>query len=285
MTATAAAAVGALVGIGVWLAYSALRGVRVLPPVGRLVPEAVAPDRALRWVAIAAGAALGVGLVTGWPVAAVAVGLGVLWTPAVLGAPRQRESEIATAEAVATWTDMLRDTMAGASGLEEALIQTAAVAPAPIAPQVHAFAARLRHQPLDQALGRLAEDIDHGSVDLLVAALAAAGRLEARDLGGLLGRLAEAIRADTQMRVRVEMGRTRIRTSAKIAVAATAATIAFLYLFAGQLLAAYDTAAGQAWLVVVAGVFAGAGVLLRHYSRLDTPERFTLRRTDEEVAQ
>jgi hypothetical protein len=285
MTVTVAAAIGALVGIGLWLAYTALRGVRVLRPIGRLAPDAVAPDRALRWAAISALAGLVVGLVTGWPVAGVAVALGVLWAPAVLGATRQREMEIATAEAIATWTDMLRDTMAGASGLEEALIQTAAVAPTPIAPQVHAFAARLRHQPLDQALRRLAEDLDHPSVDLLVAALAAAGRLEARDLGGLLGRLAEAIRADTQMRVRVEIGRARIRTSAKIAVAATAATIAFLYLFARQLLAAYDTAAGQAWLVVVAAVFAGAGVLLRHYSRLDTPERFTLRRTNQEVAQ
>ena len=47
---------------------------------------------------------------------------------------------------------MIRDTMAGASGLEESLIQTAAVAPAAIEPQLEMFAHRLRHQPLEAAL-------------------------------------------------------------------------------------------------------------------------------------
>ncbi len=124
----------------------------------------------------------------------------------------------------------------------------------------------------------MATGLDHPSADLLVAALAAAGRLEARDLGSLLARLAEAIRGDVRMRVRVEVGRARIRTSARIAVATTVATVAFLYLFARHLLEPYDTWAGQAWLLVVAGVFFAAGWLLHRYSRLEAPERFTLRR-------
>ena len=45
------------------------------------------------------------------------------------------------------------------------------------------------------------------------------------------------------MRSRNEIGRARIRTSARIPVA-TAATVAFLYVFARHLL---DTAAGQGW--------------------------------------
>ncbi len=270
-------AVGALGGFGIWLGVTALGGVRVLPAAGRLVPKAVPAERAAGWIAAAMVVGVIVGLVTGWPVAGVGTGLGVLVGPAALGGTGRRARETATADAIATWADMIRDTMAAASGLEESLIQTAAVAPTAIRPHLELFAHRLRHQPLETALDALAVDLDHSSADLIVAALAAAARLEARDLGGLLARLAEAIRGDVRMRTRIEIGRARIRTSARIAVGTTTATVVFLYLFAGHLLEPYDTAAGQAWLGVVMAVFFGAGVMLHHYSQLETPERFTLR--------
>jgi hypothetical protein len=271
------AVVGAVFGLGVWLGVAAIRGVRLLPEARRLVPRAVPTERAVAWLSAAVLSGLVVGLATGWPVAGAATALGVLAGPAVLGGTVRRRAETDTAEAIATWADMIRDTMAGAAGLEESLIQTAAVAPTAIAPQLRAFAQRLRHRSLDEALNQLASDLDHPSADLLVAALAAAGRLEARDLGSLLARLAEAIRGDVRMRVRVEVGRARIRTSGRIAVGTTIATVIFLYLFASHLLEPYDTIAGQAWLAVVAGVFFGAGWLLHHYSRLEVPGRFTLR--------
>ena len=276
-----ATGVGAVLGLGVWLGINAVRGVRLLPEAQRLVPAAVPAERAVVWLTIALVAGLAVGLATGWPVAGVATAVGVLAGPAALGGTARRQAETDMAEAIATWADMIRDTMAGAAGLEESLIQTATVAPKAIAPQLKVFAQRLRHRSLDDALSGLASDLDHPSADLLVAALAAAGRLEARDLGSLLARLAEAIRGDVRMRVRVEVGRARIRTSGRIAVGTTVATVVFLFLFARQLLEPYDTLAGQAWLGVVAGVFFGAGWLLHHYSRLEAPERFTLRRVEQ----
>ena len=281
MGVVAAAGIGALAGFGLWLAITAVRGVRVVPDAHRFVPKAVPAERAVAWLATALVSGAVVGLVTGWPVAGLGTALGVLAGPAALGGTARRAQETATAEAIATWADMIRDTMAGASGLEESLIQTAAVAPAAISPQLQVFALKLRHQPLDVALDSLAADLNHSSADLIVASLAAAARLEARDLGGLLARLAEAIRGDVRMRTRVEVGRARIRTSARIAVATTAATVVFLYLFAGHLLEPYDTTAGQAWLGVVMAVFFGAGMMLVRYSHLEVPERFTLRHTSQ----
>jgi len=271
-------ALGALIGFGLWLGVTAVRGVRVLPEAQRLVPRAVPMERAVAWLSAALVTGLVVALVTGWPVAGLATGLAMLFGPATLGGTTRRRAETETADAIATWADMIRDTMAGASGLEESLIQTATVAPTAIATQLRTFAHRLRHHSLDDALAGLAADLGDPSADLLVAALAAAGRLEARDLAGLLSRLAEAIRGGVRMRFRVEVGRARIRTSARIAVATTAGTVVFLYLFAGHLLEPYDTLVGQAWLLVVAGVFFGAGWLLHRYSGLEVPERFTLRR-------
>jgi hypothetical protein len=259
------------------LGITALAGVRVVPHAHRLVPKVVPVERAAWWLGTAFGVGLAVGLVTGWPVAGFGTAVGVLVGPAALGGGARRAQETATADAIATWADMIRDTMAGASGLEESLIGTAALAPTAIGPQLETFAARLRHQPLEVALDGLATDLNHSSADLIVAALAAAARLEARDLGSLLARLAEAIRGDVRMRTRIEIGRARIRTSGRIAVGTTGATVVFLYVFARHLLEPYDTAAGQGWLLVVTGVFFGAGVMLHHYSQLETPERFTLR--------
>ena len=279
MQALLAAGMGALAGFGLWLGITAARGVRVIPTANRLVPKAVPAERAAGWFLLAAGVGLVIGLVTGWPVAGLGAAVGVLAGPAALGGAARREQETATAAAIATWADMIRDTMAGASGLEESLIQTATVAPEAIKPQLQTFALRLRHEPLEVALDGLAADLDHSSADLIVASLDAAARMEARDLGGLLARLAEAIRGDVRMRTRIEVGRARIRTSARIAVATTAITVAFLYLFARHLLEPYDTTAGQVWLVVVMAVFFGAGLMLHHYSHLEVPERFTLRRS------
>lgn len=286
MDVLAAVLVGGLIGFGVWLAVCSVRGIRVLPPTRRFVPRTVPADKTTLWLGLAMSSGTLVWVVSGWPVAAAAVGVGVLVGPAALGGGDARRREMARAEAVATWAEMIRDTMAGAAGLEESLIQTARVAPDAIRPELESFTRNLRHRPLDDALADLASDLDNPSADLLVAALTAAARLEARDLGGLLSRLAEAIRGDVRMRARVEVGRARIRTSGRIAIATTAATVAFLYLFAGQLLEAYDKPAGQAWLAVVAGVFFAAGWLLHRYSLLQVPDRFTLRQTTqrEEIA-
>lgn len=277
----AAGLTAATLGLGVWLAVTSVRGVTVIPDfyqlVPRLVPKAVPQHRAGMWLITAAAVAVAVWLVTGWPVAAIAAGIGVVVGPAALGGSVRRQADSDTAEAIAAWADMIRDIMAGASGLEESLIQTASVAPTAIRPQLETFAQRLRHQPLPAALGDLATDLNHPSADLLVAALASAARLEARDLGPLLARLAEAIRGDVRMRNRIEVGRTRIRTSGRIAVGTTVATVVFLSIFAGHLLEPYDTAAGQAWLVVVFAVFFGSGWLLARYSHLEVPARFTLR--------
>src|SRR3546814_1790109 len=60
---------------------------------------------------------------------------------------------------------MLRDTMSGAHGLEEAVTTSAIVAPAPIRREVTALAVRLERQPLDVALRAFATDLAHPTAD------------------------------------------------------------------------------------------------------------------------
>src|SRR3546814_558032 len=178
----------------------------------------------------------------------------LLALPGVLGGKLNRERAIARTEAIASWTEMIRDSIVAASGLEEAIVATAPVAPTPIASEVRTLVRRLEHQRLPDALATFGEDLDHPSGDLVVAALVIAARMEASDLSSLLSRLAEATRGEARMRIRVEVGRTRVRTATKVIVGVVIAAISFLTLVNRDYLAVYDDAGGQIVLAIVGGI-------------------------------
>ncbi|MDA8062513.1 MAG: pilus assembly protein TadB, partial [Actinomycetota bacterium] len=117
---------GAGVGLGLVLAWAGWRGV-ALPRPARS-PAQPKVERATLRLGLAAGAAVVVGAATGWPVGALLAGLAGWGLPALLAGTKGRAEALAHIEAVAGWAEMLRDTMAGAAGLEQAIVATAAVA-------------------------------------------------------------------------------------------------------------------------------------------------------------
>jgi tight adherence protein B len=277
MTTLIAVLTGALVGIGLWLAIGAVVGWRLLPTREHLAVEVGRLQQALARSGLAVLVAVAVLVVTQWPVAAAFAGVGTVLAPRLLGGSRARQAAIDKTEAIASWAESVRDTMAAAAGLEEALTATAVAPPAAIAPEVRRLAERLRHQRLTDALAAFGEELDHPSSDLVVAALTIAARMEAADLGSLLSRLAVSIRDDATMRVKVEVGRQRLRTSAKIILGSVAATVVMLMVLNRTYLDAYDTVLGQLMLAVVGGVFAGGSWLMARMSDIDLPERFVPR--------
>ena len=271
------AALGALAGAGAFLLVMGVAGRQVFS--GRR-PRRSGSTVARFGTARVAGASL-VGLivvgVTGWFAGGLLTAAAALAAPRVLGGRVGREASIARTEAVASWTEMVRDSIAAASGLEEAIVATGPVAPPPIRAEVTQLVRRLEHANLPDALAAFGNDVAHPSADLVVAALTIAARMEASDLTGLLSRLADAIRGEARMRIRVEVGRTRVRTATKVIVGVVAATIAFLAVLNREYLAPYDSAGGQIVLLVVGGIFAAGGWLLVHMAELDLPERFSAR--------
>ncbi len=101
--------------------------------------------------------------------------------------------------------------------------------------------------------------------------------MEASDLSSLLSRLADATRGEARMRIRVEVGRTRVRTATKVIVGVVVAAVVFLALVNRDYLAVYDSPVGQLVLAVVGAIFATGGWLLTRMARIDLPERFTAR--------
>src|SRR3546814_18430927 len=94
-------------------------------------------------------------------------------------------------EAIASWTEMIRDSIVAASGLEEAIVATAPVAPTPIASEVRTLVRRLENQRLPDALATFGEDLDHPTGDPVVVALVIDDRSEAHNLPSLPHALAE----------------------------------------------------------------------------------------------
>jgi Flp pilus assembly protein TadB len=270
MTA-AALLLGAGVGLGFYLAWSALvhpapgnRGRRTRAEVRSWQPRALT----------AAAAALVLGAITRWP-ALAAAGAGLGWFARDLfGGRAAREAAVARSDAIATWAEMLRDTLSGAHGLEEVIVTTAPIAPVPIRDHVVALADRLAHERLAPALRRLADDLADPTADLVVATLVLAAETSGRDLSEVLGALAMAARDEAAMHRRVDAARARARATVQIVSGLTLVMMVALLLFSRSYLAPYDDALGQAVLALIAGLF-GLGLWwLGRMGRLVTPERF-----------
>ena len=229
---------------------------------------------------IAVGVGLLVLLVTRWVVAAVATGLLILFWDALFGGAGAEKRGIAKIEALAAWTESLRDTVAGAVGLEQAIPATAYAASPVIAGELSTMADRLRVRvPLPVALQRFAEEMDDASADLIIAALILNSRLRGPGLREVLTSLSESARAELDMRQRVSAGRRSTRRSVQIVVGVTLTFVFGLRIFNPGYVEPYGSPVGQVVLLVVIGVFAAGVMWLRRLSRFETPERFLHFRT------
>jgi len=274
---------GAVVGGGIVLLVRSLVGFPVDDRVGRGESGLVAWAKSMgRRLPIGVGAFLLVLLLTRWLVVAAACGLLVLFWGRIFGGARAARHGIARIEALATWTESLRDTVAGAVGLEQAIPATAYAASPAIRSDLAALADRLRvRMPLPEALKRFAEDVDDAGADLIIAALMLNSRLRGPGLRDVLTSLARSARLELEMRQRIHASRASTRRSVTIVVGVTVAFVVGLRVFNPGYVAPYGTPAGQAVLIVIMAIFAAGVMWLRALATDDTPERFLhFRRTE-----
>jgi Flp pilus assembly protein TadB len=263
---------GAGIGLGLLLVIAGWRGIDLPRPTRTSTRPKV--ERANLRIGLAVGAAVVVGAATGWPVGALLAALAGWGAPGLLTGAKGGSLAVARIEAIAGWAEMLRDTMAGAAGLEQAIVATAPVAPLPIRAEVVTLAVRLEGERLAPALRAFADEVADPTCDLVVAALILAAEHQAQRLGELLGSLAQAARDQATMRLRVEAGRARTRTSVRVIVGATGGLALGLAIVNRGYLAPYDSAVGQLVLLLVGGVFAAAFMWLAKMTRPASVERF-----------
>lgn len=199
-------------------------------------------------------------LVTRWPISFLLAGSLALGLRGLGGGPAK--PVIAKLEAIASWTEMLRDTLAGAAGLGQALTATGGIAPLAIRGPVRALAAGLASgTPLPASLLRFAEEVDDAAADVVVASLLMAATERAQRLGDLLGALAISTREEIAMRQRVEAARASARSAVRTVTGFSVGLFALMAAFAHRYLAPYSSVSGQVVLGVVGVVF-GLGLWL-----------------------
>lgn len=245
-------------------------------PPSRLAQLAAQQRSPLLLARLAAGVlvALLVGVVTRWPVAALGLGGLVAFWPALMGGAASEQQHIAFLEAVVTWTESLRDTASGHAGLEQVIPATAQNAAPPIRPALLRLTGQLRAKvSLEQALGQLAEQLDH-SADLIIAALQMNVAARGDGLVGVLSNLAVAGREELDLRRKVTAGRAGDRRAMQLMLAIVLAVATFLTLFSSDYTAPYRTVAGQIALAVVIGLFATSFLWIRALARAKPPTPF-----------
>ena len=225
--------------------------------------------------ALALAAVVGVtcALATGWPVAGPIGALAAYGLPRLL---RQTSGAVSIAkiEAVATWTEMLRGTLAASAGLSQAIIATASLSPDPIRRATEQLAAQIRAgvHPRE-ALLQFADDVADPCADRVVCSLLLAFSSRAQRLGDLLHALADSTREEVGLRLRIETSRASVRSGVRTVVVFSVVFAAGLSLLARSYLAPFGSATGQLVLLLVGGLYAGGLTLMVALARPPAPVR------------
>ena len=219
-------------------------------------------------LAVSVGIGLAAGLFTRWPVAAFAVACGVWFATVLVGEDAVEKARIAKVEALANWTELLRDTLSSAAGLEQAVVASTSVAPKALAEPMAALGADLRsRQPFDEAMTALGYRLADPIADQVVVALVNAQRNQAKNLADLLGELAAAARAQVTLAVQVDAERAQHRTTQRGVIGLFFAIAFGLELFEPKFLQPYSTFSGQLVLLVIVAGFAAAFTWMRVITR------------------
>jgi len=217
-------------------------------------------------------------VVTGWAVVAGSVALLVAAIPGIGRPYIQGRNEQELVDGIATWTEQLRDTLAGAHGLEQAIVATSVHAPLVLQTQVKKLASYIGYGSLEDGLRRFGDELNNSTADFVVAALVTASQHQARDLGMLLTQIAQCARDESKMRSRVWVGRARTRSAVKIIATVIALFVLGLFLFNRPYLQPYSSIQGQIVLSGILGIFSASLSLMQSMAKIIEPERFVRRR-------
>lgn len=221
---------GVLLALGLIAVFRLLRGRPLLPealtrPLAqRAGRRSIADHKVYVTAAVVFAAAFGVS--RNFVIAVIAGAAVVLW-PLVAGGGRAERAELAKLEALAQWTESLRDLAQKGAGLESVIPKTATTASDVLAAPLRHLTFRLSVRvPLPQALSLFADEVDHASADLVVGALALAARQRKGQLSRVLSALSSSLREELEQRTKIMRERNVVRREAGQVAGLSAALVA-----------------------------------------------------------
>jgi len=177
-------------------------------------------------------------------------------------------------EAVAIWTEQLRDTISASTGLEHAIVATQDHAPPILRPHVQRLVAGIRYGSTETALRVFADDVAHPTCDFVVAALIIATQHQARDVAQLLTHLSECAREECRFYLRMWVSRARTRTATRLISGVVVVFVVGLALLDPGYLAPFLSLEGLGFLCLSITCFAVALTMLQRLSHIAMPSRF-----------
>ncbi|GAB3682168.1 type II secretion system F family protein [Actinocorallia lasiicapitis] len=266
---------GGIAASGLVLLVTAVRGFPVKP--GRPTRKQARQDL-IRRLTTRTGVAAIVGvlvlILTRWPVAAGGMALLVLGWDSVTGGASEERKAMARLEGLASWAESLRDTIAGAVGLEQAIPSSVRAASPALQPPLRALVDRLHTRvPMPDALRRFADELNDPSADLIISALILNARLRGPGLREMLGALSTSARQELDMRRRVAAYRAQTRRSVQIVVGFSVSVALGLAVFNRGYVEPYNSALGQLVLGFIVALYAGGFFWLRKLAKFQLPER------------
>lgn len=266
---------GAGIGFGVYLIVLGVRGVEPgrLPTRRRLETWLAGIEQLTLRMGLAAIAGLFMAIFTQWVVGTVAASLGAAVAPTLVGAKARRQEAVERTEALASWAEMLRDTIASASGLREAVAATAEVAPRCIQREVRELEIRLRSEHFADAMAHFADTIADPIADKVAVALIIASERRGQRVTEILSEVAKAAREHAEMQLRMEAARARTYTQALTVTTILLVMFLGMVVLSRDYLTPYDTATGQMVLLGIMAGWAAAFVGLVQMSKVRQPDR------------
>lgn len=267
---------GTLLGLGLLAVVRLLRGLPVLPPRPAHRPR---PSKMSRRDAqiVAAGVALGlvVLLVTRNLVFAVVAGtVAGMWSR-IAGGGKSERAALEKLEALAQWTESLRDLAQRGAGLESVIPKTVDTAADVLVGPLRLMSRRLSVKvPLPQALALFADEVDDASADMVVAALALAARQRRGRLSEVLTALSGSLREELSQRTKVMRERNGIRREAVQVAALTAGLVGAAHLFSPATLPGGDGGALQVLSLILAAAYVFVFIRVRKLAEPEPEPRF-----------
>ena len=269
---------GFLLAVGLLGLGRLIRGLPLIPP-GLLRVNRTRPSRfsAKDQRSLMFGVVLGlvVAVVTRSLVVGVIAGATVMLWPMIAGGGKAERAALSKLEALAQWTEGLRDLAQKGAGLESVIPKTVETASDVLVGPLRLMSRRLSVKvPLPEALSLFADEVDDSSADMVVAALALAARQRRGKLSDVLTALSHSLRDELEQRTKVMRERNVIRREAGQVAVLTGALVLSANLFAPPTLPSSGSGAELVLPVILAAAYVWVFARVRKLAEPEPEPRF-----------
>ena len=269
---------GFLLAVGLLGLGRLIRGLPLIPPglfrVNRTRPSRFsAKDQRSLMFGVVLG--LVVAVVTRSLVVGVIAGATVMLWPMIAGGGKAERAALSKLEALAQWTEGLRDLAQKGAGLESVIPKTVETASDVLVGPLRLMSRRLSVKvPLPEALSLFADEVDDSSADMVVAALALAARQRRGKLSDVLTALSHSLRDELEQRTKVMRERNVIRREAGQVAVLTGALVLSANLFAPPTLPSSGSGAELVLPVILAAAYVWVFARVRKLAEPEPEPRF-----------